>query len=284
MGFFYSVNFKKQSKKSLNCIAFNRLIHHNVMRKKYTFCCLIIAFCLCISFQKANAQFRLLEVDPAADTVTIKNFGTTTENVGDYRLCSLFGYRTLSSQTTVVDGSLNLAPNAEVTVSISGNWLNDTAADLGLYLPSGSFGLEENMVDFTQWGSANNGRENVAVDKGIWTAGTFINVAAPYEFTGNSTDTGVTFWGTLLSTENPDGVSKFNISPNPASLNLNIEIPSSIENATLRVYDLLGKKVLETEMSELQFISIDVSKWNTGIYIVRVSSDDVTQTKRFIKQ
>ena len=57
---------------------------------------------------QANAQFKLLVVDPAADTVTIKNFGSTTENVGAHRLCSLISYRTLSSQT-VINGSLNLA-------------------------------------------------------------------------------------------------------------------------------------------------------------------------------
>ena len=254
------------------------------MKKNYTKCLLLILICLAFSFENANAQFKILEVDPAADTVTIKNFGSTTENVGSYRLCSLISYRTLSSQTTVVTGSLNLAPGAEVTVFISGNYLNDTAADLGLYLPTGGFGQAANMVDFTQWGSSPNGRESVAVTKGIWTAGTFINVAPPYEFNGGATDFGVNFWSTLLSVENFEDISKFSISPNPASLNLNIEIPGNVENATLKVFDLLGKKVLEREISGMQTMSVDVSNWNSGVYIVRVTSDDVTQTKRFIKQ
>ena len=33
------------------------------------------------------------------------------------------------------------------------------------------------MHDFVQWGSAGNGRESVAVGKGIWTAGDFISTA-----------------------------------------------------------------------------------------------------------
>ena len=109
-------------------------------------------------------------------------------------------------------------------------------------------------------------------------------MAPPYEFNGGATDFGVNFWSTLLSVENFEDISKFSISPNPASLNLNIEIPGNVENATLKVFDLLGKKVLEREISGMQTMSVDVSNWNSGVYIVRVTSDDVTQTKRFIKQ
>lgn len=256
------------------------------MRKKYTFYSLIIIFCLGFSIQKTNAQFRIVEVNPGTETVKIKNFGATTEDISAYRLCALFKYGSLGSMT-VQSGSLNLAPDAEVEVSVvltGGSVLNDSSSDLGLYLPSGNFGTAANMLDFMQWGSGGNGREGVAVTKGIWTAGTFVNVAAPYEFTGSMSDTGVTFWDTLLSVENPNDINKFTISPNPASLYLNVEIPNSIENATLRVYDLLGKKILDVEMSGIQTTAINVSKWNTGVYIVRVSSDDITQTKRFIKQ
>ncbi|MDG5492119.1 T9SS type A sorting domain-containing protein [Psychroserpens sp. SPM9] len=256
------------------------------MRKKYLFCSLIVIFCFGLSFQKLHAQFKIVEVNPATETVKIKNFGSTTLDISSYRLCSLFKYGTLSNMT-VLSGSLNLAPDAEVEVVVSltgGAVLNDSAADLGLYIATGNFGSDTSMVDFVQWGSSPNGRESVAVTKGIWTAGTFVNVSPPYEFTGGASDTGVTFWDTLLSVENPSDINKFSISPNPASLYLNVEIPNTIENATLRVYDLLGKKILDIEMNGVQYKSINVSKWNSGIYMVRVSSDDLTQTKRFIKQ
>ncbi|MEM5564427.1 T9SS type A sorting domain-containing protein [Psychroserpens sp. AS72] len=255
------------------------------MRKKYTFYSLLLIFCFGFSIQNANAQLRITEVDPSTERIKIKNFGATTINITSYRLCSKFKYGTLSDMA-LIDGFLNLMPNAtvEVTVALSGGNAIDDAADLGLYLPTGNFGTPASMIDFTQWGSGGNGRESVAVTNNFWTAGTFINVAAPYEFIGGANDRGVAFWDTLLNTENFEEITKFNISPNPASLNLNVSIPSSIENATLRVFDLLGKKVIEEEVGSLQTISVDVSKWNTGVYIVRVSSDDVTQTKRFIKQ
>lgn len=257
------------------------------MKKNYIFYLLIILCFFGFSIQNANAQFRIIEVDPATERVKIKNFGSTTEDISAYRLCARFSYNALSSMTLISGDLVNFAPNAEVEVTVSfsnGNVLTDASSDLGLYLPSGSFGVAANMIDFTQWGAGGIGRESLAVTNGFWTAGTFINVSPPYEFTGGTSDFGVGFWDTLLSVDDISNNSKFSISPNPASLNLNVNIPSSVENATLKVFDLLGKKVLEKELSNMQSVSVDVSKWNTGVYIVRVSSDDVTQTKRFIKQ
>ena len=85
----------------------------------------------------------------------------------------------------VVSGSLVLAPGE--TVVLDGWAIDDTAADLGLYAPSGAFSDSEAMLDFTQWGSAGNGRESVAVTKGIWTAGDFMDDLPEYCYTGNGT-------------------------------------------------------------------------------------------------
>jgi hypothetical protein len=249
-----------------------------VLKTVFTF--LFLAF---LGQQIYAQQFKLLVVDPSADTVTIKNFGTTTQNVGNYRLCSLFTYRTLSSQTTVINGSLNLAPNAEVTVSSSG-FLNDSGADLGLYLPSGSFGSAANMVDFTQWGSSGNGRESVAVSAGLWTAGTFINVAAPYEFNGTSGDSGVNFWGTLLSVNDIDSLSSFSISPNPSNSIINIELERSPARLTVEVFDILGKQIMIRNLENTNTTQVDISNWNSGVYLIKISNDDKIETKRFVKQ
>jgi hypothetical protein len=234
--------------------------------------------------QKINAQqFKLLVVDPTADTVTIKNFGTTTQNVGNYRLCSLFSYLTISSQTTVISGSLNLAPNAEVTVSSSG-FLNDSEADLGLYLPSGSFGSAANMVDFTQWGSAGNGRESVAVSAGLWTAGTFINLAPPYEFNGGAGDSGVNFWSTSLSVNNLDSRSRFTIFPNPSNSIMTIDLNTSPSNLTFEVFNILGKQIHTQHLENTNTTQVDVSNWNNGLYLIKISNGNKIETIRFIKQ
>ena len=80
-----------------------------------------------------------------------------------------------------------------------------------------------------------------------------------------------------------DVSSKFIISPNPVSTEFNIELPSNVESANVEVYDVLGKKVLATQISNFNS-NIDASNWHSGIYIVRVISGDISQTKRIIKQ
>lgn len=78
-------------------------------------------------------------------------------------------------------------------------------------------------------------------------------------------------------------LKSFTISPNPSSLNLNIELPNNITNAKVEVYDVLGKLVYNNRISDLNS-SINISNWSKGTYLVRVSTNDATQTKRFIKQ
>lgn len=79
-------------------------------------------------------------------------------------------------------------------------------------------------------------------------------------------------------------INEFSIAPNPASRSLSIALPSTIQKSSINIYDVLGKKVLSTELSNTHTKSIDVSAWQDGVYIVRVSNDVSTSTKRFIKQ
>lgn len=75
----------------------------------------------------------------------------------------------------------------------------------------------------------------------------------------------------------------FSIAPNPAKNRLNIILPTGLANAKVTVFDVLGKMVYSGDISNISS-SINVSNWNSGVYLVKVTSNDVTQTKRFIKQ
>ncbi|WCO00625.1 T9SS type A sorting domain-containing protein [Psychroserpens ponticola] len=88
---------------------------------------------------------------------------------------------------------------------------------------------------------------------------------------------------TTLSTRDIETSNEFSISPNPATSKLNVFLPQHSNNATIAVYDVLGKRVFTTQIDALT-ASIDVSKWNSGVYLVRISTDNSTQTKRFVRQ
>lgn len=90
--------------------------------------------------------------------------------------------------------------------------------------------------------------------------------------------------GTLSSPVIEDP-AKFTIYPNPGSEFINISIPKNInESLNLEVFDVLGKLVFKQQLNNLTS-KINISKWNSGIYLVRLStSDDAAKlTKRFVK-
>jgi hypothetical protein len=88
---------------------------------------------------------------------------------------------------------------------------------------------------------------------------------------------------TLLSIKEQKPQSTFSINPNPGSNKLNLKLSRLNDDTTIEVFDVLGKKVYAERLYSTSK-SIDVFKWNSGVYLVRITSDDGTQTKRFVKQ
>lgn len=76
----------------------------------------------------------------------------------------------------------------------------------------------------------------------------------------------------------------FTISPNPSYRDLNVGINYNASKFySLEVYDILGKQIHRGQLTK-DNNAIDASGWRRGVYLVKLSSDDATQTKRFIKQ
>ena len=96
------------------------------------------------------------------------------------------------------------------------------------------------------------------------------------------THRGITSSGFTLGVDDYS-LSKFKISPNPVTSEFKIELPNTIDSANIEVYDVLGKMIYANQISNFNS-SIDSSSWNNGIYLVRVISGGVSQTKRIIKQ
>lgn len=75
----------------------------------------------------------------------------------------------------------------------------------------------------------------------------------------------------------------FTISPNPASSTINVNLPKNFKNAKLSVFDVLGKEIYNIELNSVHS-TINISKWNSGVYLVRIATETDSQTKRFVKQ
>jgi plastocyanin len=76
-------------------------------------------------------------------------------------------------------------------------------------------------------------------------------------------------------------IDNFSISPNPSRSSIKLNFPNSVKEASMKIYNVLGKQVYNS--NNMDNTEIDVSKWDTGLYIIKVSSLGSTNSKKFVK-
>lgn len=87
----------------------------------------------------------------------------------------------------------------------------------------------------------------------------------------------------VIFDQDQSDLNDFKMTPNPANSKFQLILPKGLTNVKLEIYDVLGNKILAKALSKLSS-TIDVSKWNDGVYLVKISSDNGNHIKRFIKQ
>ncbi|EPR72674.1 hypothetical protein ADIWIN_2287 [Winogradskyella psychrotolerans RS-3] len=86
---------------------------------------------------------------------------------------------------------------------------------------------------------------------------------------------------TLLSIDE-NALTTFSVYPNPTANILNIKSSQEIDNVT--VFNLLGQNVASFSKNEITNSSIDMSELSNGLYLVKITSGDKTQTLRVTKE
>lgn len=256
--------------------------------KKSIFTSLFLA--ILISCSNLHSQIRITKVDPSNDQVTIHNFGTTMVPLSGYWFCTKRTYAAFAG-ITPVNGSLNLAAGADVTLVVNtASGLSTVSSDLSIY-HTPSFGIATNMVDFMQYGdsfSGLDGRENEAVSQGLWSAGTFIlGDPAPWSYIGDGSQNGVNFWtSSTLSVRDELLNSALSIYPNPVNVDLKIK---KIENVNLydaTIFDITGRQIRTIDLTQtISEKTISLNRMSSGIYFIKISDDQGgIVAKKFIKE
>ena len=89
----------------------------------------------------------------------------------------------------------------------------------------------------------------------------------------------------LVVNEQEIEISDFLITPNPSIDLVTLEFSSS-ENYSVRIFDVLGKEILQLSGDSFQekiTKTLDVSSWSKGTYFVEVRSGSYSETKKLIK-
>ncbi len=75
----------------------------------------------------------------------------------------------------------------------------------------------------------------------------------------------------------------FALYPNPVQTQINISFPKNAENAVFALYNILGERILQSNINALKN-SIDVSGLSSGMYIASITSNSKTTSYKIIKK
>lgn len=155
---------------------------------------------------------------------------------------------------------------------------NATVIDVFGVVGTDGTGEAWETLDGWAYRSNNTGPDGSTFVLGSWT---FSGIDAADGCATNATCTSVYPIGTYTTTlsVNKNSIDNFKIFPNPTSLGF-VNISSKNSAAmTVNVYDVLGKQVLNKTVSNNR---LNVASLNSGVYIMKISQDNATITKKLV--
>jgi hypothetical protein len=78
-------------------------------------------------------------------------------------------------------------------------------------------------------------------------------------------------------------LNTFSILPNPASTQIVIKLGSNPIASEIEIFNILGNRVLRKSLNNTTDTPINISVWQSGLYIIRIKSGNNSQIKRFVK-
>jgi myo-inositol-hexaphosphate 3-phosphohydrolase len=97
-------------------------------------------------------------------------------------------------------------------------------------------------------------------------------------------DTCTITYGTVSATKVAHEMNDLEVTtyPNPSSSHFNIQFNQTIEKADLSVYDISGKLIQNLNLNGVQNLEFG-NDLNSGVYLVKITSDKFVKTFRLVK-
>jgi len=130
---------------------------------------------------------------------------------------------------------------------------------------------------------------------------TFVKMRAKIDYTGGGgtiepcgiSDEGETE-DYLLVLYNPNGnlsisdhshlLNQIVVYPNPTQGEIQIDLPTELQQATITIYDLMGKELIQKSINQISNAKIDISNLSSGIYPVIINSEYGQKMHKIIKR
>ncbi len=183
--------------------------------------------------------------------------------------------------------------------SINAQTTHDLNCEIGSLSPTTDLTIEVgDTVRWTWTDASSHTVENDAGSTEIFNSGTITGNGLTYSYTFTLEGTNPYFCGihgdvsmsgtitvnAVLGIEDFKNIISFSISPNPVTSILNIQLSKNIVDGNVTIFDILGKQILVKRLNQNNLTQVNVSNLSKGMYLVKVSSRNNTQTKRFIKE
>ena len=90
-------------------------------------------------------------------------------------------------------------------------------------------------------------------------------------------------WSSVLSTENIPTLKNISVYPNPSSIHrITITIPNQIAVKSIVLYSIIGSKIIDLNNPKLINQKIRIKDLKSGIYLLKISSNNSSITKKVI--
>ena len=173
--------------------------------------------------------------------------------------------------------------NAPTGLTISDVTTNSATAT---WTPGGSetaWNIQYKLQSASQWQEATVQTNSYDIE-GLSAASTYdVRVKAICSADNQSDFVTTTFTTQTVGIDNITLANSINLMPNPADNYIDLTINSNVDVKEAVVYNAFGQMIQTVELTD-NHARIDLSDMAAGMYFVRVNSDNVSATKKFIKR
>ncbi|WP_269236930.1 endonuclease [Flavobacterium flavigenum] len=223
----------------------------------------------------------------------ISNFTGTTVNLSDYSIKKQSNGAGAWGSGLALTGTINDGASYVIAYNLAAtSCYNPASANLSSnstelqYNGNDPIGLFKNNVLIDIIGTFNGGAANFAIDEtlrrkeAVTGPNTTFNKTGEWDSYSKDTCSGLGSHTIKLSNEEFN-TTEFSIYPNPVTHHFTINFKDgSLESFTIAIYSLLGQKVFERQNTNNK--TIEVQNFSKGTYLIKITKDSKTLTKKLI--